>query len=370
MSSNWGRNIRLSVFGESHGPAVGCVLDGLPAGFAPDMDQVRYHMARRSAGGKPWATARVEADAVELQSGVLAGKLTGAPLCALIRNNNTRSGDYGAAMTLPRPSHADYSAHVRYGGHEDFRGGGHFSGRLTAPLVFAGALAMQLLAQRGVVIGAHLSRIGSVADRRFDTVALTEDLLTNLTESAFPTLDDGAATAMIAEIQRTKEALDSVGGEVELAVLGLPGGVGSPMMDGLESTIASLLFAIPAIKGLEFGDGFALCAQRGSQANDAYMTQQGQVRTATNHNGGILGGISTGMPLILRAAVKPTPSIAQGQRTVNLATGTEETLAIRGRHDPCIAPRALVAIEAAVALALLDCWMDVDPWQQERNVPL
>lgn len=364
MSSNWGRNIRLAVFGESHGPAVGCVIDSLPAGFVPDMDQVRYHMARRGAGGKPWATARMEADAVEIQSGMLAGKLTGAPLCALIRNNNTRSGDYGAAMTLPRPGHADYTAHVRYSGHEDFRGGGHFSGRLTAPLVFAGALAMQLLAQRGVVIGAHLSRIGTVADRRFDSAAVTAELLNDLTESAFPTLDECAAAAMIAEIQRAKEELDSVGGEVELAVLGLPAGVGSPMMDGLESAIASLLFSVPAIKGLEFGDGFALSSLRGSQANDAYIARDGKIRTNTNHNGGILGGISTGMPLLLRAALKPTPSIAQSQRTVNLSTGAEETLAIRGRHDPCIAPRALVAIEAAVALAILDCWMDIDSWRQ------
>lgn len=365
MSSNWGRNIRLSIFGESHGPAVGCVIDGLPAGFAPNMDQVRAHMARRAAGGRPWATARVEADAVEIQSGMLAGTLTGAPLCAIIRNGNTHSQDYGEAMTLPRPGHADYTAHVRYGGHEDFRGGGHFSGRLTAPLVFVGALAMQLLAQRGVTIGAHLSRVGEVADRRFDSAALTPALLENLTASAFPTLEEAAAAAMIEQIIQAKKELDSVGGEVELAVLGLPAGVGSPMMDGLESAIAALLFAIPAVKGVEFGDGFALSGMRGSRANDAFAIADGAVRTATNRCGGILGGISTGMPLILRVAVKPTPSIAQSQHTVNLNTMAEEALAIKGRHDPCVAPRALVAMEAAMALAILDCWMDVEPFGRQ-----
>ncbi len=364
MSSNWGRNIRLSIFGESHGPAIGCVVDGLPAGFAPDMEQVRRHMDRRAAAGKAWATARAEADQPEIVSGILNGVLTGAPLCALIRNRDVRSRDYGAQMTTPRPSHADYTAHVRYGGYEDHRGGGHFSGRLTAPLVFAGALAMQLLAQRGVVIGSHLSRVGPVADRRFGS-GTTVQLLSDLTASSFPTLDESAAAAMLAEIARAKEECDSVGGEVELAVLGLPAGIGSPMFDGLESALAALLFAIPAVKGVEFGGGFALAGMRGSQANDPFVVADGEVRTASNHSGGILGGISSGMPLIVRVAVKPTASIAQQQRTVRLDTMTEETLAIKGRHDPCIAPRALVAVEAAVALALLDCWYDVDPrWRQ------
>ena len=361
MSSQWGRNIKLSIFGESHGAAIGAVIDGLPAGFQPDFDEIALHMARRSAAGKPWATARAEQDHVEILSGIKDGKLTGSPLCATIANADTHSASYDKTMTLPRPGHADYTAHVRYGGNADHRGGGHFSGRLTAPIVFAGALAMQLLAKKGVAIGSHISRIGKAQDRRFDSAAITASLLRSMVLSQFPTLDECAASEMLREIASAKAEGDSVGGEIEIAVLHLPAGIGSPMFDGLESAIASLLFAIPAVKAVEFGAGFALSQLRGSQANDPLICKDGAVATATNNNGGILGGISTGMPLLFRVAVKPTPSISMEQRTVNLETMQEQRIEIRGRHDPCIAPRALPVAEAAAALAILDAWYDIEP---------
>lgn len=360
MSSQWGKNIRVSIFGESHGPAIGAIVDGLPAGFVPDLAELERQMARRAPSGKAYATKRNEKDAVEFVSGFHNGRLTGAPLCLMIRNTDPHSASYPERMELPRPGHADYTAHIRYGGAEDFRGGGHFSGRLTAPIVAAGALAMQVLARRGIVIGSHIHRIGSIADRKWDRAELSTELLRNLGQSAFPTLSDQSAAEMLAAIEQTRMNSDSLGGEVETAVLGLPAGIGSPMMDGVESRLASLLFAIPAVKGVQFGEGFGFCAMQGSEANDPFVMAGGDVRTATNHNGGLLGGITTGMPMVFSVAIKPTPSIAKAQQTVNLHGQSSQEIVVKGRHDPCIVPRAVPVIEAAAALAVLDAWMDTD----------
>jgi chorismate synthase len=360
MGSQWGRNIRISIFGESHGPAVGAVVEGFPAGFAPDMQELARQMARRSPAGKGYATKRGEADNVEFLSGIFNGRLTGSPLCLSIRNSDAHSASYPEMMELPRPGHADYTAHVRYGGAEDFRGGGHFSGRLTAPIMAAGALAMQLLSKRGVVIGSHIRRIGDVADRDWDRASIPADLLRSLGNSAFPTLNEYTAAEMLAAIAKSREAGDSLGGEIETAVVGLPAGIGSPMMNALECGLASLLFAIPAVKGVQFGEGFALSSMIGSEANDPFVIRNGKVETATNRNGGLLGGITTGMPLVFSVAVKPTPSVAIEQRTVNLTQMKEQPVAVKGRHDPCVVPRALPVVEAAAALAVLDAWMDID----------
>lgn len=361
MGSQWGRNIRISIFGESHGPAVGAVVEGLPAGFEPDMGELGRQMARRSPAGKAWATKRAETDAVEVLSGLYNGRLTGSPLCVSIRNADAHSAGYPEKMELPRPGHADYTAHVRYGGSEDFRGGGHFSGRLTAPLMYAGALAMQLLAKRGVAIGSHIRRIGETADIDWDRTAISLDLLQSLGNASFPTLDDSAAAAMLAAITKAGNAGDSLGGEVETAVVGLPPGIGSPMINALECSLASLLFAIPAVKGVQFGEGFALSFMNGSRANDPFILKDGKVAATTNRNGGLLGGITTGMPVVFSVAVKPTPSIALEQRTVNLTNMTEQAISIKGRHDPCIVPRAVPVVEAAAALAVLDAWLDIEP---------
>lgn len=361
MGSAWGKNIRLTVFGESHGPAIGAVVEGLPAGFEPDMEAFARQMARRAPAGKAYATPRAEADRVQVLSGMFRGRLTGSPLCLEIKNTEQHSTSYPEEMTLPRPGHADFTAHTRYAGAEDFRGGGHFSGRLTAPLMAAGALAMQLLAKRGVTIGAHIRRIGAVEDAAWDAASISAELLQSLAQSSFPTLNETAAAAMLAAIGEARAAGDSLGGEIEAAITGLPAGIGSPMMDGMESRLSSLLFAIPAVKGVSFGDGFALARMRGSEANDAFVMGGGRICTATNRCGGLLGGITTGMPVVFTVAVKPTPSIALEQRTVNMNAMREEPISVRGRHDPCVAPRALPVAEAAAALAALDAWLDIEP---------
>ncbi len=365
MSSINGSRLRLSIFGESHGPGIGCVLDGLPAGEAFDLEEIGVQMARRAPGRDATATRRTESDTPRLLSGFLekdgCTRTTGAPLAMLIENENQRSGDYRELEVLPRPGHADYPAHVRYHGFQDVRGGGHFSGRLTAPLVFAGALCKQLLRRRGVAVGGHIAAIGGVEDRRFDPLAVSAEELESLSRVPFSLLDPAVEPFMRAAVETARMDADSVGGIVEAAAVGLPAGIGSPMFDGVENRLAALLFGIPAVKGLEFGDGFALAGMRGSEANDPYRyTQDGDVETTSNHNGGLLGGITNGMPLILRAAVKPTSSIGVPQHTVNLETGRNDTLTVRGRHDPCIVPRALPVVEAALALGLLDLLLEAE----------
>ncbi len=354
MSSTYGEKIKISVFGESHGGGIGVVIDGLPAGEAIDFDAVLAQMARRAPGRDKTATPRKESDLPRVLSGMLGDVLTGAPLCAVIENTNTRSQDYGDLLAKPRPGHSDYTAYIKYHGANDIRGGGHFSGRITAPLVFAGAVCRQLLERRGIQIAAHIQSVGSIHDKPFDPVAVPSALIKRLSASSFALIDESAEEAVRAEIEAARLAQDSVGGTIECAVTGLPAGVGEPMFDGLEGAIAKAVFGVPAVKGIEFGAGFALAAMRGSRANDAFCYQNGHVVTETNHCGGILGGIANGMPLIFRCAVKPTPSISQPQNTVDLQTGENTVLTIHGRHDPCIVPRAVPVIEAVTALAIIN----------------
>jgi len=351
MSNVWGENLTLSIFGESHGTAIGIVIGGLPAGVAFDWAAVQREMKRRAPGGGELATSRREEDEPEIVSGILNGRTNGAPLCVMIRNADIQSGAYN--KDLPRPGHADLAAFLKYQGYNDYRGGGHFSGRLTAPLVFAGVLAKQLLAGQGVVIGAHIRQIGTIYEQKF-AASIDKEALLNLKQSAFPLLDESLYQPMRQAILDAKAHGDSVGGCIECAAVGLPAGLGEPFFHSLESSIASMLFAIPAVKGVEFGDGFAMAAMKGSEANDQIFNDKGVIKTVTNHNGGINGGISNGMPLVVSVAVKPTPSIAMEQRTVNLATGAEAVLTVKGRHDPCIVPRAVVVVEAALALCLWD----------------
>ena len=347
--------MRYSIFGESHGPAIGVVLEQVPPGLVLDREAIPKEMARRAPGKSPLSTARKEADVPEILSGVFDGKTTGTPLCAIIHNSDHHSKDYAKTRFLARPSHGDYTGFVRYQGCNDYRGGGHFSGRLTAPLVFAGAVAKQLLAQRGITVGAHISQIGTVKDKSFADTQLTPTLFQTLSEKAFPTVDDQAGAAMQAEILQAREELDSIGGAIQCAVLGLPVGVGSPDLGcNVEGVLAQHLFAVPAVKGISFGAGFAFASMRGSAANDPFYMDGGQVKTRTNHSGGVNGGISNGMPVLFQVAIRPTPSIGQEQNTINFSTMEDAKLTIQGRHDPCIVHRAVPVIEAAAALAICE----------------
>ncbi|MDL2233479.1 chorismate synthase [Ruminococcaceae bacterium OttesenSCG-928-L11] len=354
MASTWGNTVKISIFGESHGKSIGVVLDGLPAGVAIDQDAVREFMARRAPGTSEFATARREEDRPEIQSGLWRGKTTGTPLCAVIANADTRSADYSDMEAVARPGHADYTGFLRYSGHNDVRGGGHFSGRLTAPLVFAGAVAVQILAQRGIAIGGHIQSIEGCADDAPDSLSLTPEALLQTASRPFPVFSAERGATMQEKIRRAREEGDSVGGVVQCFALGVPGGIGSPMFDGVENRVASLLFGVPAVKGVEFGSGFAAAEMRGSQHNDAFRIQDGAVVTETNRHGGILGGIATGMPIVVRAAFKPTPSIALTQKSVEYVALRDTDITVKGRHDPCIVPRAVPCVEACVALALLD----------------
>ena len=354
MSSSYGERIRISIFGQSHGEAIGVTIDGLPAGEAVDLPTLEAFLRRRAPGQSPYTTPRREADLPEILSGLVNGHTCGAPLCAIIRNTNTRSGDYAKQADLPRPGHADYPAWVKHRGYQDVRGGGHFSARLTAPLCIAGGILLQLLARQGIAVGAHIASIADVEDCRFDPVAVTADQLHAAGEKPFPVLDDAAGAAMQMRITAAAGDKDSVGGIVECGVLGLPVGLGEPMFDGLENEIAKTVFAIPAVKGIEFGAGFAAARLRGSQNNDPYMVRDGRVVTCTNNHGGSLGGLASGMPLLFRAAFKPTPSIARKQQTVCLSRMEEAELVVTGRHDPCVVPRAVPCVEAAAAIAIAD----------------
>ena len=363
MSSSIGENIKVSIFGQSHSAAIGAVIDGLPAGFRVDLEKVRAFMARRAPGRAAYATARQEADEPIVLSGLVDGKTCGAPLAAIIQNGDVRSKDYAMLKDIPRPGHADFTAHIRYGGYQDVRGGGHFSGRLTAPLCFAGAICLQMLEERGVQIGAHLYSIAGVSDTPFCPESVSAAELQTVRSRPFAVLDSAAGEAMQQKIAQAKEALDSVGGIIECAALGLPAGIGSPMFGGLENRLASALFGIPAVKGVEFGEGFGVATLRGSENNDPLFLEDGRVKTKTNHAGGILGGISTGMPLLFRLAFKPTPSIARPQQSISLSRMEPETLEITGRHDPCILPRAVPVVEAVTAIVLLDLLQDASALQ-------
>lgn len=347
-----GGALRLSIFGQSHAPAIGMTLDGLPAGFAPDMAALARFLARRAPGSSPLSTPRKEADAPEFLSGLSDGRTCGAPLTAIIRNTNTRSQDYDALRTVPRPGHADLTAQLKYAGHQDSSGGGHFSGRLTAPLCIAGGICLQILAALGIDVAARIVSIADVCDETpfpaFDALRALE----------FPVADPAAGARMREAILRAREAGDSVGGVIECVVTGAPAGLGEPMFGGMENRLAQLLFAIPAVKGVEFGAGFAAAHLRGSENNDPFAVKDGGIITTTNHAGGILGGITTGMPIVLRAAFKPTPSIAMPQQSVDLSTMQPVELRVQGRHDPCIVPRAVPCVEAAAAIAVLDALLE------------
>ena len=341
--------MKYTIFGESHGPAIGVVLTGVPAGLELNLDAVRAELARRAPGKNALSTARKEADEPEILSGLFEGRTTGAPLCAMIRNTDTRSADYTAVKGVARPGHADYAAHVRYDGCNDYRGGGHFSGRLTAPLVFAGAVARQLLAARGVTVCAHISSIYGESDGCWDTM---EELYA-ASRKEFPVIDDEAGERMRQAILDAKEEQDSVGGAVECAVFGLPAGLGSPDFgENAEGIFSQYLFAVPAVKAVAFGAGTAFSLMRGSEANDPlYVDDDGSVKAEQNCAGGINGGITNGMPLFFEATFRPTPSIGRRQFTVNMRTGENAELELTGRHDPCVVPRAVPVVEAAAALA-------------------
>lgn len=350
MSSVYGENLKLSIFGQSHSQAIGMTMDGIPAGLKVDVEALARFLSRRAPGNAPYATARREADVPEFLCGLLDGHTCGAPITAVIANTNTRSGDYDNLRDCPRPGHADYTAQIKYGGCQDTAGGGHFSGRLTAPLCVAGGMCLQWLEARGIRVGAHIASIAGIQDRAFD---MADPRLEEI-QNDFPVLDSQAGEEMRRAILEAKSEGDSVGGIIECAVTGLPAGLGEPMFGGVEGKIAGIVYGIPAVKGVEFGAGFAAAVMRGSENNDPFRMAGDTVRTVTNHSGGILGGITSGMPVIFRAAVKPTPSIAREQQSVSLGKKENQPLVVQGRHDPCIVPRAVPVVEAAAAIAVMD----------------
>lgn len=354
MASYLGEHIHVSVFGQSHSPAIGVVVDGLPAGERVDMEELGRFLKRRAPGQNATSTPRKEADLPQFLSGLVDDVTCGAPLAALIENTNTRSQDYAQLRDKPRPGHADFTAQVKYGGFQDVAGGGHFSGRLTAPLCIAGGICLQMLKRRGIEVAAHIASIAGEADRPFDPMGESVETMDALKRAPFPVLDEKAGERMRKAILQAKEEGDSVGGIVECLVTGVPAGLGEPMFSGMENRLAAALFGIPAVKGVEFGAGFGVATMRGSENNDPFTVEDGKLVTETNHAGGILGGITNGMPLVFRLAVKPTPSIAKQQQTVSLSKKQVEELVVTGRHDPCIVPRAVPVVEAVTALVLTD----------------
>ena len=426
MSSMWGENIRVSIFGESHGAALGVVIDGLPSGIRLDMTRIHEEMERRRPGQDIYSTPRKEGDAVEIVSGFLNGYTTGTPLCGIIRNTDKRSKDYEELKDMMRPGHADYTGKIRYNGFNDYRGGGHFSGRLTAPIVFAGAIAAQYLEQRGITIGTHLLRIGSIEDTRIDPVNINAEQLKAFRGMRFPVVNPETAQEIMKEINDARLDQDSVGGVLETAIVNLPAGLGSPMFQSVEARLAAFVFSIPATKGIEFGAGFGFGSMRGSEANDSFDLPRGQVPwqnllpqgqvpwqntdkhenqdtsfrshessnpaassglssnhavqtiggketkpedscpdiseyfcpTKTNNTGGINGGITNGMPIIFRTAFRPTPSISKSQQALDTKTMQAREYSIHGRHDPCVAVRAVPVLDAAAALVVMDLLLE------------
>ncbi|WP_373576794.1 chorismate synthase [Parafannyhessea umbonata] len=373
MPSTFGSALRVTVFGQSHSQAVGCVVEGLPSGHVVDMEALRRFMARRAPGQGPWTTPRKEADLPRVVSGLNPkGATCGAPLAVVIENTNTRSRDYDNLMAVPRPGHADYTAWAKWHGNQDVPGGGHFSGRLTAPLCAAGGIALQVLAKRGVRVGAHLLSVADVRDEplcALDNAPASQARLRAQLDAladgrTFPTIDDAAGKAMLDAIDDARRELDSVGGVVECVATGMPAGVGSPMFDGIENLVARAAFGVPAVKGVEFGRGFEAARLRGSEDNDPYRMVDGSVTPVTNNAGGALGGITTGAPVLFRMALKPTSSISRPQESVDLTSGSDATLEVHGRHDPCVATRAVPVAEAICALALLDALLSFPPEPQ------
>lgn len=351
MSSTYGENLKLTIFGQSHGAAIGMTLDGIPAGLPVDFDELQAFLNRRAPGQNNWSTPRKEGDRPEFLAGILDGFTCGAPIAAVIHNTNTRSGDYANLKDCPRPGHADYTAQMKYGGFQDAAGGGHFSGRLTAPLCIAGGLCKQWLAERGIRVAARIASIAGVTDD-FEVNTLNPQL--DLIGTDFPVFSPDAGARMREKIAEARSECDSVGGIIECYITGVPAGLGEPMFGGVESRIAQIVYGVPAVKAVEFGIGREAADLRGSQCNDAFTVENGQIRTVTNNAGGILGGISNGMPIVFRAAIKPTPSIARPQQSVSLRNAQQQELVVKGRHDPCIVSRAVPVIEAAAAIALFD----------------
>ncbi len=353
MSSTYGDRLKLSIFGQSHGPSIGMTLDGIPAGQGVDLEKLQAFLNRRAPGQNEYSTPRKEEDKPQFLSGIVDGYTCGAPIAAIIQNTNTRSRDYSDLKDCPRPGHADYTAQIKYGGYQDVAGGGHFSGRLTAPLCVAGGLCKQWLEKEGIQIGAHLVCVGGATDDPFDPIKPQLDQI----QSDFPVISNAAGARMRELISKAHNDGDSVGGIIECAVTGLPAGLGDPIFHGMESRIAQLVYGIPAVKAVEFGAGYAAGYMFGSEHNDAYTVENGTVRPLTNRAGGILGGITTGMPLYFQVAIKPTPSIAKVQQSASFSKLETVDLEVKGRHDPCIAPRAVPVVEAAAAIAIYDAYL-------------
>jgi len=353
MSGVYGHNINFAIFGESHGPAIGGVISSLPAGLDIDFDAIDHDLKRRNHRAI-YSTSRAEADKYEILSGVLEGKVTGAPLAFIIRNADTKSGDYSQLKELMRHGHSDYPAYIKYNGCNDVRGGGHFSGRLTAPLVFAGSLARQYLKQKGIGVFSHIISVGSVKGESLINNLPSQDKINELQNMEMPVMSDKLKSAFMEEIEKHRNDCNSIGGVIECCLYGIPAGIGSPFFDSVESRLSAMMFSIPAVKGIEFGVGFGITEMTGFDANDKYEYNGKKVVAKTNNNGGILGGITNGMPIVFRVAIKPTPSVFKPQDTVNVKTGENGVLTLKGRHDACIVPRACAAVECAAALTLFD----------------
>lgn len=350
MKNTFGNSISLTIFGESHGTHIGAVLDGIAPGIKIDRDFIASQMDKRAAKGEI-STSRRETDEVAILSGVFEERTTGTPICFVIENNNTKSRDYSETKSLARPGHADFTANCKYHGFEDYRGGGHFSGRVTAGLVAAGAVVIDALKDKGIFIGTHIKRCGGVSDRDFLDIAAD---INELSKTDFAVLDANASLKMKEAITNAASEGDSVGGILETAIVGLPKGIGEPWFDSFESLVSHILFSIPAIKGVQFGKGFELADMRGSEANDEFEVKENEIITKTNNNGGINGGITNGMPVVLSCVVKPTPSIYKPQNTVDFETYENKQINIKGRHDPAIIHRARVVVDSAVAIAVAD----------------
>ena len=356
--TTYGKNIKLTIYGGSHDEHIGMILSGVPSGIKIDTDKLLAFMKRRAPGQNAYSTKRREPDIPVFLSGIVDGVTNGEDIEAVIYNTNHRSGDYSSLWDIPRPSHADYTARIKYGEGVDLRGGGHFSGRLTAPMCIAGGICLQMLEQKGIFVAAHIHSAAGIKDAEFDSVNVCLDDFKSLAKRDFPTIDEAAGVAMQEEIERARLDCDSVGGVIECAAIGLPVGLGEHMFDGVEGRISGIMFGIPAVKGVEFGLGFGSAALRGSQNNDSFCTDGKTIKTVTNNCGGILGGMTDGMPLIFRAAFKPTPSISKVQQSVSLSRMENVQLEIGGRHDPCVVPRAVPVVEAACAIALCDMLQD------------
>lgn len=354
MSGIWGNKLKLSIFGESHGPCVGITIDGIKSGFKVNPEFIINEMKRRAPGQSKLTTERYEDDEFEILSGIFNGYTTGSPICAIIKNNNTISIDYSELKNKMRPGHSDYGAFIKYNGFNDCRGSGHFSARLTAGLNFAGALSKQILNTNGIIIGAHIKSIEKIEDENFDMVNINDNLLKNLLSKDFPVINESIGAKMQQAILNAKEDQNSVGGIIECAILNAPPGIGEPFFDSVESSISHLAFSIPAVKGIEFGKGFNISKLRGNISNDEMYIENGKIKTKTNNNGGVLGGITNGMPIIYRVALKPSSSISRLQNTVDVSTMENTTLTIKGRHDPCVVLRALPLVESIGAIAILD----------------